>query len=140
MKFLTSNKMIHQNTNRITSEWIYHILNRIIKYFWLALNRFIKGWIASFFILDPLESIHICTESYQSSWVFGLSYRCLNRFTMLFLAEILHLPPFYIYTHTHFLITPKLLNHSHIFSLGLKNSLFINSSRLNTFTYNHFVH
>jgi len=61
----------------------------------------------------------------------------VNRFTMLFLAEILHLPPHSI--HTHFLITLKALNHLQIFSLGLKNSLFIHSSRLNTFSYNHFV-
>jgi len=57
------------------------------------------------------ESIQIVPDAYQSSKSSCLSFSCLNRFThfvnrftMLFLAEILHLPPFSIYTHL--LITP----------------------------------
>ena len=74
----------------------------------------------------------------------GLSFWCLNRFnclmnrfTQLLLCKNLALLAFPIYCL--FLLTPKLLNHLKLFSLGLKNSLFIHSSRLNTFSENHFV-
>jgi len=62
------------------------------------------------------ELIQICSDRYQSSYHLhsssGFSFIYLNQFThlanrviMLFLAKILHLPPFSIYSH--FLITPK---------------------------------
>jgi len=85
------------------------------------------------------ESIQTLLDTYQSSLSPALSFsglnqfiHLLNRFTQLFLDEKLHLLSFSVYTHS--LITPKTLNHLHIFPLGLQNSLFIHSSRLNTFS------
>ena len=127
-----------------TSESIQIMLNRIMKTLWLWLNRFIRIWIVSIFTREHINRFKrcmMCINLHSSSW---LLFNCLNRFThlanrftMLFLAKNFHLPPFSIYKH--FLITPKPLNHLHLFSLGLKNSLFKHSSRLSTFSYNHFV-
>ena len=69
------------------------------------------------FCLIWSESIHILNESIHSV-----------NFTRNITLDLL----FFIYTQ--FLITPKVLNQLQLFSLGLKNSLFINSPRLNTFS------
>jgi len=142
---LISDETIHHSLNRIRCESIHHSLNRIIKPSDLHWINSTKGWIASFFILGSLELIHICIESYHYSCVFDLYFCCLNRFThlvnqftMLFLCENLLLSLLTIYSLL--LITLKWLNHLQLFSIGLKNSLHINSSRLNTFSWNHFVH
>jgi len=92
------------------------------------------------FILHPdiLNWFKLCLNRINHHSLSDLYSCCLNwfthlvnRFTMLFLAKFFHFTPYSIYTH--FLTTPKILNHLHIFSLGLKNSLFIHSSGLNTF-------
>ena len=53
---------------------------------------------------------------------------------MLFLGKILHLSLFSIYTN--FLITPKLQNHLHLFSLESPNLIVHLFLRLNTFSKN----
>jgi len=59
----------------------------------------------------------------------------VNRFTMMFLAKFLHLPLLPIYTHI--LITPKLLNHLHQFSLESSYLIFHLFLILNNFSKNH---
>jgi len=89
----------------------------------ISLNHF------TLYLWSP-GSVKIWSDAYQSSYHLhsssGLSISCLNRFmllvnrfTMLFLAKILHFPSFSIYSH--FLITPKILNHLHQFSLESPN-------------------
>jgi len=72
-----------------------------------------------------------------------LTFSCMNRIThyvnrliMLFLAKILLLQPFSIYTHI--LITTKPLNHFHLFSLESPNLIVHLFFRLNTFSKNHY--
>jgi len=82
-------------------------------------------WLASIFITSPC--IWACL-----SWCLNRFSCLMNRFTLLFLCENYVLFLFTIYNLL--LITSTLLNDLQLFSLGLKNSLFIHSSRLNTFS------
>jgi len=75
-------------------------LNRITKTFWLILNRFKIVWIVSIIILGTLNRFKLCLNRINHHSPSGLSFCCLNwfthlmnRFTMLFLAEFLHLLP-----------------------------------------------
>jgi len=138
-KSLTLCESFHYILNRFTLELCHIFLNRILKTFWHTFNRFILIGIVSIFILGILNRFKLCLNRINHHCSSGLYSCCLNRFThlvnwftLLILAEFLHLPPKSIYTHS--LITPKLLSHLHLFSLGLKNSLFIHSSRLQTFS------
>jgi len=87
--------------------------------FWLSMNRFITSWIVSTFILGIFESFQNLFDTHHSSYPFaffsfvfyGMNRftQLVNRVTQLFLCENLHLPLLSIYSH--FLITPKSLNH-----------------------------
>jgi hypothetical protein len=111
--------------------WIDSWMSRLFfvwhKTLWLAL------------IMGSLQSIQICIESFHNSCFSGLFFCCLNRFkhlvnrfTLLFLCENWVFSSFTLYTL--FFTTSRLLNHLRLFSLGLKNSLFIHSLRLNIFS------
>jgi len=85
------------------------------------LNRFISLFNRINLHLELYDSIQIHPELYQPSWLSLLVFSCLNwltplviPFIMLFLTNFLHLPLFSIYTHI--LITPKQLNHLHLFN------------------------
>jgi len=118
-------------TNRLMFESYHLFLSRIIKLSESiqinpeSIQTFIwAAWIISHFTwLASIFSIFLYVWAYPS-W-------CLNRFTQLFLCENLALLASPIYCLLP--LTPKSLNHLQLFSLGLKNSLFILSSRLNTF-------
>ena len=112
---------------------------------WLTLNRFIRRLtrINLHLRLTWIDShMHWIVSSFmQLCVVFCCLNRfthLVNRFTLLCLCEKSVLSPLSI--NSLLLITPNSLNHLHLFFLGLKNSLFIHSSRLNTFSLNHFVH
>jgi hypothetical protein len=119
------------------------------------LNRFISVGIVSQNSLTCTESIHLKVESYHSSsWAYLNRFtHALNRFILhaflgcLLLCESIHsfsesidqvvfVQNFALITLTIYSLLhtfTNLLNHLHLFSLGLKNALFIHSSRLNTF-------
>jgi len=129
----------HYILNRFTPESSHFNLNHILKTLWLTLNRFILIWIISIFILGILNRFKFCLNlinhhcsSNLYSWCLNQFTHLVNRYTWLFLDENFHLHSFSIYNHS--LITPKVLNLLHLFTLGLKNSLIIHSSRLNIFS------
>ena len=133
---------IHQNhwllMNRFTILWIISHSNRIISVWTFSQNS-----------LTCAESNHLKGESYHSS-----SWAYLNQFTYALNHFILHALlgcPFAVWInsliwwihslcwllltiYTILIITHNSLNHFQLFSLGIKNSLHINSSRLNTFS------
>jgi len=129
----------HHNLNRFIyalSPFCLNHLTKLSELHWIDSH---KVWIESIFIWGTLESTRIYPESYHPSYFSGLSSCCsnrfihlVNRFNLLFLCKNLVLSPLSI--NSLLLITPKVLNHLHLFSLGLKNSLLIHSSRLNTFS------
>jgi len=153
--FWNQSESTHHNLNRFNKAsdfmWIDSHLSESIhmcivsflresshKTLWLASNRFTRSLNRFNLPLGTFESTQIYLESYHPSYFSSLSFCCLNRFkhlvnrfNLLFLCENLVLSPFLINS---LLITPKALNHLHLFSLGLKNSLLIHSSRLNTFS------
>lgn len=105
------------DSNIIWIDSILHLgnLNRF-KYLLTCINphSIFLGWACVFSVS---ESIHYFIESIQS---------------VALVRKLCPFFPYYIYTPLS--TTSKLLNHLHLFSLGLKNSLLIHSSRLNTFS------
>jgi len=138
-KSLTTDESIHNSLNRITFESILFSLNRFTKIYDLHWINSSEGWTVSFFIMGSLESIHSCTESFHPSCILGLSFAVWidsliqwidspSCFCAIFCS---YHPSLYIVSSTQ--LTDS-LNHLQLFTLGLKNSLHINSSRLNTFS------
>jgi len=143
-KSLTWGESSHEFFNLITSKSIQNSLNRIMETLWHVLNRFKIIWIVSTFMMGLLNRFKngLIRINLHSLFIVHLAFSCLNRFkhlmnrfTMLFLAEIFHLPPFSIYTH--FLITSKPFNHLHLFSLESPNLIVHLFLRLDTFSKNH---
>jgi len=130
--------------NRFTSPWIVSHMNRLFLVWIVSQNSLTCTksihLIVESFILHPgltwIDSLmHWIASSFMCSWVV---FCCLNRFThlvnrftLLILCENFVLSLLFIYSLL--FITLKILNHLQLFSLGLKNSLHIYSSRLNTF-------
>jgi len=139
MKSLTSCESIHIYLNRFMNESSLFCLRRLKKLHDLHLNRFIRNLncINLHLGFTWIDSIVYCiVSSFMLLWsVFCCLNRfkhLVNRFNLLILCKNWVFSPLTIYTLLS--TTPKLSNHLHLFSLGLKTSLFIHSSRLNTFS------
>jgi len=114
-------------------------LNHLTKFSNLSWIDSYEVWIVSIFILGTLESTQIWFESYHPSYFSGRSFCCLNRFKHLVNRfNLLNLCENWVFSsltiYTLLSSFPKLLNHLHLFSLGLKNLLLIHSPRSNTFS------
>jgi len=126
----------------------YHILHESIhQNLWLSLNRFIQDMNRINQLSRSFESFHFSLDSYHSSSQFYFLMFCLIWFKSIhsvinLIHSVVFVRKFSLITLLYnilLLITPNLLNHLQLFSLGLKNSLFIHSSILNSFSSNHFV-
>jgi len=128
--------------NRFMYESFQFMLESIHQSLRPCLNRFILFMNHINLLLGILSRFkYLLTRSilllfFSPSWfvLYGLNrfIKLLNPFTQLLLCENLVLLPLSI--NSLLLITLKSLNHLHLFSLGLKNSLLIHSSRLKTFS------
>jgi len=105
------------------------------KTFWFALEPIHKH-----FELIHLHSLFTWIDSYMH-WIVSVFlllcsvFDCLNRFKHLTSVDLVRKLSLFCFTiYTLFPTTPKSLNHLHLFSIGLKNSFLIHSSRLNTFS------
>ena len=128
--------------NRFKCESFHFLFESIHQFLWPCLNQFILCMNR----INPLLGIlsrfkYLLTRSILHPFfspscfvLYGLNrfIKLVDRFTQLLLCENLVLSPLSI--NSLLLTTPNLLNHLQLFSLGLKNSLFIHSSRLNTFS------
>jgi len=134
---ISSFESIHLLLNHITLDSMQTILTRIMNSLWLwSLAQWYDShdlWIVSIFVLGNLNRFKTGLNRINSCFFF-LVFLLSVWFNTLFLAKILHLPPFSIYTHI--LITPKPLNHLHLFSLDSPNLIVHLFLRLNTFSKN----